>query len=151
MPSTGPEKILNILKPRVSKKLLEGFHEGVSCERENAFYAATFVRLSEIDYNEFAWYHGLLNGTSYALVDEEKTRKYINPEMWQNKSTRELIDEGILLYFSVTFLGVYFEQEWFILPDLVFYGNVKTEAEVKNYLEQTAPNPDSLKWASDPR
>lgn len=126
--------IESILKTRVEKGLFEGYYGGIVNEDKTKFYAATLVRIADIDYNDFDYLHSPL-GYSCSLHDFERTKKYNPSGSWEYKSITECIEEGILLYFSMLFIGVLFEGEWFILKQLSFYGDQEEEKELKKHIE----------------
>ncbi len=137
MPFTDPIELRAILFPRTEKRLLEGYFGGIFNGEGTKFFAATFVRIADIDYEEFEYELERINGSgsSYMFVDHSKLTKSITPEAYVAKSISELIDEKTLLYFSLKFIGVHFENEWFILKTLTFYGDEKTEGELKHYIK----------------
>ncbi|SDP60285.1 hypothetical protein SAMN05428975_2024 [Mucilaginibacter sp. OK268] len=120
-----------ILLSRVNAKLLVGYLGGAFSPQKDKLYAATLVDISTIDYDDFAYLHEQVNGHSITNFDPELTKKYISNNSWQYKSTEECIEEGIYQYFSIIFTGIYFEQQWFIIKELCFYGDLKPERDIK--------------------
>lgn len=133
---TDSEELRSILWPRIESSFLEGYYGGTINEAHDKFYAATLVKISDIEYDDFEYLHDLLGGHTSMFHDHERRKKFITPDSWQTKSTRELINEGVYLYFSVSFMGVLFEGEWFILKSLSFYGDEKKQDELKSYIEK---------------
>lgn len=131
-----------LLWPRIEEPLLEGYFGGVFSDEHDKFYAATLTKISDVDYDDFEYLHDLVLSTSSMFYDHEKIKKFVTPDSWQAKSTRELIDEEVYIYFSVSFTGMLFEGEWFILKTLAFYGNQKEENELKNHIENPANKVD---------
>ncbi|WP_419701314.1 hypothetical protein [Mucilaginibacter sp. NFX135] len=120
-----------ILLSRVNANLLVGYLGGAFSQKNDKFYAATLVDISTIDYDDFAYLHEQVNGRSITNFDPELTRNYISNNSWHNKSVEECIEEGIYRYFSIIFTGIYFEQQWFIIKELCFYGDLKSEQAIK--------------------
>ncbi|AYL98458.1 hypothetical protein [Mucilaginibacter celer] len=135
MPLPYNHDIKAILERRYHRNLLYGYYGGIFNPVEDKFYACTWVKLSTVDYDEFIWHHEQLMGSSAMYFDIEKTRKQVDSNSWQSKTPKECIDEGIYLYFSVLFMGVFFENEWFITPSLCFYGNDLEEVKLKERAE----------------
>ncbi|WP_029277016.1 hypothetical protein [Pedobacter borealis] len=134
------EELRSILWPRVEKPLLKGYFGGVFNKEHNKFYAATLTKISEIDYDDFEYHHDLFHGYTSLFYDFKQAKNFITPDSWQSKSTRELIDEKVYTYFSVSFTGMFFEAEWFILKSLTFYGNQKDEIEVRDDIQKPCNN-----------
>ena len=128
------KEISSILVPRFEKRILEGLYGGVFDVEKDKFYAATLVKIADVNYEEFEYLHGLFNAHSSAFHDQEKTKKFIDANTWQHKSIKECIEEEIYTYFSVLFIGMQFENEWFILKELSFYGNLASEEELKEHI-----------------
>jgi hypothetical protein len=147
MPFTHSDELNSILYPRIETTLLEGYWGGVFNEEQSKFYAATLVKISDVDYDDFEHHHSLFIGSSSMFHDHEKVKKFITPDSWQNKSTHELIEENIYHYFSISFVGMLYEDEWFILKSLAFYGDQKTEDELKSFIAESASNAEF--WISD--
>ena len=136
------KEIESILKPRIEPDLFEGYYAGEFNAEQNKLFAATLVNISTINYDKFEYLHLILNGHSISCCDEEKLKKYITPNSWQYKSIRECIEEGVYKYFSISFTGILFENEWFILKALTFFGDKADLFEVKKYIK----NSTSLKF-----
>lgn len=137
MPLPYNSELKTIIERRVHQPLLEGYYGGIFNPAEDKFYALTWVNLASVDYFDYVWYHEQLNGYSARHHDYEKTKKIINTNSWQGKTVQECIDEGIYRYFSITFIGVLFEEEWFIISSLSFYGDRLSETELKASAERS--------------
>ncbi len=127
--------IEGILKSRVNSRLLEGYFGGLFNPENDKFYAATLVDINTIDYDEFEYLHEQLGSHSSTAYDFERARNYSNDRSsYTNKTARELVAEGIYNYFSVSFICIHFEEEWFVLKSLCYYGDLITEDGIKQEL-----------------
>ncbi|WP_413669948.1 hypothetical protein ACEN9X_08430 [Mucilaginibacter sp. Mucisp86] len=130
------QELKTILERRFHENLLDGYYGGVFNQDGDKLYALTWVKLSYVDYEIYEWHHEQLSGYSSSHHDYEKTKKMVDLNSWQSKTVNECIDEGIYKYFSISFIGICFEGEWFIVPSLAFYGDQLTEPELKMYKER---------------
>jgi len=62
------------------------------------------------------------------------------------KSTDECIEQGIYKAYSIQFVGICHEGEWYILYDLTFFGEQMPEAAAKGFLTKRFDSPDA--WNS---
>lgn len=131
------QEIFDIISKRVDKKLLEGFRSGVFNPEKDKFTAYTLVDLKQVNYEDFSWSHQKLSGHSSYLNPEEseKKKKWVSANSWSSKSVEECIQEEIYSFFSVYFLGVFYENEWFILSELNFYGNHYTKNTATQFIQ----------------
>jgi hypothetical protein len=135
MPLPYNPELKTILERRVHERLLDGYYGGIFNSTEDKFYALTWVNLASVDYSDYIWYHEQLSGYSAMHHDYEKTKKITDTNSWQGKTVQECIDDGIYQHFSMLFTGAFFEDEWFIVPSLRFYGDKLIEAELKQRAE----------------
>ena len=142
MPFSDSNELRAIIFPRVASRLFEGYFGGTFNEDKTKFLAATLVKTAGIDYRHFEYEHESLGGASFMFLDHSKLMKYITPTTCTGKSKAELIAEGVCSYFSVAFIGLLFENEWFILKTLSFYGDEKTEAELIRHIEENVDEHD---------
>jgi hypothetical protein len=150
-----------ILQPRVDEKLLEGYFGGVFNPEKDKFYAATLVDISIIDYDEFEYLHEHhMDGKSLSHYDDELAQIHNADNSWQYKPTGDCIAEGIYTHFAITFWGVYYLRQWYILKSLRFYGTLIDVSGIKadiasvtyldNIWEQSLFEPDQpLKLSND--
>ncbi|RYG20984.1 MAG: hypothetical protein EOO07_03800 [Chitinophagaceae bacterium] len=129
-------EIASILIPRFEKSILSGLYGGRFSVEKDKFYASTLVKIADVNYEDFAYSHRLFNGHSSGFHDLEKTKKYLDSNTWQHKSMEECVVEGVYTYFSVLFIGMQFANEWFILKELSFYGNLASEGQLRQHIEQ---------------
>jgi len=141
------DEILTILEPRVHAEELHGYYDGKFNPDKTKFVGYTYVPLDSIDLNDYRY---MLTSSSYSStgVDLEKRKKYLDAHSYQMKSAEECIEQGIYKAYSMRFQGVYFKDEWFILPELVFFGEQMTEEEAKAFLSMRESHPDH--WNASP-
>ncbi|MFD1255515.1 hypothetical protein ACFQ3S_01795 [Mucilaginibacter terrae] len=137
---TYNEEILSILKPRIEKLMLTGYYGGLFNAEKDKLVAATVVNLKSVEYEEYQYLHEQLNSHSASHYDFELAKEYLSNNTYHNKTTEELIDEGIYKFFSVTFVGINFEQKWYVLQNLHFYGNLINRDSIKADIEQQLNN-----------
>jgi len=137
MPLPSNEDLKTIIEQRVNERLFDGYYGGVFNPTHDKFIGLTWVDLSTVEYEEYEWLHEQLSHSAM-YMDFERAKKFISPNSWQSKTTAECIDESIYKYFSMTFIGVLYEDEWFIIKSLSFYGDMLSEAELKVEVEQNA-------------
>jgi len=132
-----------ILQPRVHEKLLEGYFGGVFNPEKDKFYAATLVDISTIDYDEFEYLHEQIGWHTSKNYNRELGKEYnFDRTSYTNKSFQNLIEEGIYQYFSITFLCMLYQQQWFILKTLCFYGDLVNQDGIKTDLSKEPDHPD---------
>lgn len=138
---TYSEEILEILRPRVCNDELRGFYGGTFNSDKDKLVAATYVQLDTIDFEK---YNCLFTGSGYACtgVDLERTKIYLDKNQYRSKPLEECVKEKVFTAYSLLLLGAFIENEWFILPDLTFYGDKMDEKAVKNRLESYFKNSD---------
>lgn len=127
-------EIRNILQPRVDQQLLTGYFWGKFSPQKNAFMAASLVYINDVDYDDYEYLHGQFNGHTAAYFDYERSKQYYDDNSWSHKPVSECIAEGIYSYFSVTFTGIYFEDKWYIIKGLSFYGDELSIDLIKNII-----------------
>ena len=140
-----------LLKPRVEQPLLTGYFWGKFSTQKDKFQAATCVDISTIEYDDYEWLHKQLESSSAAYFDEERKRHYYDNGSFSYKGSTECVAEGIYKYFAITFTGIYFENKWYILKELCFYGdkidingikqNLITRSDTAGFWEQSAFKP----------
>ena len=132
------QEIFDIISKRVDKKLLEGFRSGEFNPEKDKLIALTLVDLKQVNYEEFSWNHQKLGGSSSSLNHEEyeKSKKWVSANSWTSKTTEECITEEIYRFFSISFAGVFFKNEWFISSSLGFYGSHFTELLVDKLINE---------------
>lgn len=133
---TYNEEILSILKPRVEDLMLTGYYGGMFNAEKYKFVAATIVDLKSVDYWHYEYLHGQLNGHAISHYNFERSKKFVTEDSFQYKTSQECIAEGIYKYFSITFVGVYYERKWYVLQSLNFYGEYIDEIGIKKHLEE---------------
>lgn len=133
------QEIFDIISKRVDKKLLEGFRSGVFNPKKDKLTAFTLVDLKQVNYKDFSWNHQKLSGHSSYLNHEEseKKKKWVSANSLSSKSVEECINEGIYRFFSISFLGIYFKNDWFILSELNFYGNHYNENSAIQFIQDS--------------
>jgi hypothetical protein len=136
MPLSYNKELKTTLERRFHENLLDGYFGGIFNPTRDKFYALTWVNLSSVDYDVYRWHHEQLSGYSAMYHDYEKKKKQVDSNSWQSKTPQECVDEGIYQYFAVSFIGIFFEAEWFIIPNLDFYGAELTEPELKVFVEE---------------
>lgn len=101
---------------------------------------ASIVDINTIDYEEYEYLHEQLNSKSASHFDFERSKQYYEDGSWSYKSTSECIDEGIYKYFSIVFTGIYFEETWYILKTVHFYGDIVSLDILKTSIVNTPEN-----------
>ena len=126
-------EILNILLPRSHEQELHGYYGGVFSPDKTKFLAYTYVRLDEIDFEEYSY---TLTSSGYSSIgtDTDITKKYLDDHSYQMKSLEECIEQGIYKAYSVKFNGAFYEGEWFINNDITFFGEQMDEEGAKAHL-----------------
>jgi hypothetical protein len=138
---TYSPEIFYILERRFDQQQLQGYYGGKMNLDQTKFFAYTYVPLNSIDFEEFS--HLLTSeGCSITGVDSEKLKKFIDERSYQMKSTEECIQEGLYSAYAIKFFGVYYEEEWFISNDLLFFGENMSEEAAKEYLSEYDDHPD---------
>ncbi len=136
------DEILALLTLRVDQPLLKGYYGGAFNPGKDKLFAITYVNISEIDYNKYDFYHDKLDGFVTSGTNDEKMKKWVTENSYQNKSKGECVSEGIYRSFSVRFYGCLFEDEWFILIDLFFFGELLDDTAAKKILERHVDRAD---------
>ncbi|WP_439696359.1 hypothetical protein ACFGVS_27165 [Mucilaginibacter sp. AW1-7] len=132
-----------ILQPRVDEQLLVGYFGGVFNPEKDKFYAATLVDISTIDYDEFEYLHEQIGWHTSKNYNQELGKDYnFDRTSYTNKSSQKLIEEGIYQYFSITFLCMLYQEQWFILKTLCFYGDLVNQDGIKANLSKEPDYPD---------
>lgn len=134
-------EILNILLPRSHEQERHRYYGGVFSPDKTKFLAYTYVRLDEINIEEYSY---TLTSSGYSSVgtDTDITKKYLDDHSYQMKSLEECIEQGIYKAYSVKFFGAFYEGEWFIENDIIFFGDQMDEMGAKKYLSNSHSYPD---------
>ena len=134
-------EILNILLPRTHEQEIHGYYGGLFSPDKTKFLAYTYVPLDEIEFEDYSY---TLTPSGYASVgmDIEKTKKYLDKHTYQAKSLEECIEQGIYKAYSVKFYAAFFEGEWFIINDTIFFGEQMDEQGAKPHLSTVFSNPN---------
>lgn len=147
MNSSYNNDIKELLGKHFDAPLLDGYYGGVyNSENPTCLYATTLIDLRKINYERYEYWHQNMPH-SYCYVNEE-TSKQVSPGVYESKSLKELIAEKVFNYFSMTFYGMLWDNEWYILTDLNFYGKGADETTIKNRIECNWIAPDNF-WESD--
>jgi len=133
-------EILNLLERRVKKRDLEGYYGGIFSPDKTKFVARTYVRLDPARYEDYSHMYGL--GHSAVGMDIERTKVYLDDGCYQSKSLEDCIEEGVYQAYSIRFSGAWWEGKWFILDELMFFGEKMDEAGAKTYLSKYDDIPD---------
>lgn len=133
--------IFNILERRLDKQQLHGYYGGKINQDQTKFFAYTYVPLNSIDFEAFSYW---LTSRSFSStgVDFEKMKKFIDERSYQMKTTEECIQEGLYRAYAMKFYGVYYEEEWFILNELTFFGENMSGEAAKEFLSRYDDHPD---------
>jgi hypothetical protein len=137
--------ILAILEPRFHAEELHGYFGGHFSPDNSRFFAATYVALETIDWRDYSYWLGS-RGHSFTGLDFDLLKKPIDDHSYQTKSTDECIEQGIYKGYSLQFVGIWHEGEWYILYDLTFFGEQMPEPTAKAFLNKRYDSPDS--WNS---
>src|ERR1700722_2438701 len=139
------KEILAILKPRFHTQELHGYYGGRFSPDNSKFFAATYIALETIDWQDYRYFFAS-RGHSSTGLDFELLKKPIDEHSYQLKSTDERIEQGIYKAYSIQFVGICHEGEWYILYDLTFFGEQMPETAAKAYLTKRFDSPDA--WNS---
>ena len=139
MLSYDPE-ILAILQVRFHDQQLRGYYGSLASPDKTKIAAYTYVRLEATDLEEYSYMFN--KGHSSTGTDDEKRKKYLDERTFQRKSLEECIKEGIYNAYSIKFYGVFYEGEWFIQDDLLFFGEQLDEEGAKAFLSVSYSSPD---------
>ncbi|MBI3718108.1 MAG: hypothetical protein HY252_05885 [Sphingobacteriales bacterium] len=137
---------LAILEPRFRSIFLEGYFDSFFNKEKTKLLAFTY---SIINPESDIFYDLTSMGHSCYLSKEEHhaQNKYIDSDTFQMKSVTECIQEGIFGSYSFRFIGHFYNKEWYILKELIFFGKSFSEREVKKNLMKNYLNFDF--WESD--
>jgi hypothetical protein len=133
--------IFYILERRVDQQQLQGYYGGKFNPDQTKFFAYSYVSLNSIDFEAFR-YLLTSDACSSTGVDFEKLQKFVDESSYQMKTTEECIQEGLYTAYALKFFGVYYEEEWFILIELLFFGENISEEAAKELLSQYDDHPD---------
>lgn len=142
----NPE-IYYILERRVDQQQLQGYYGGKLSPDKTKFFAYTYVRLNAIEFEDYR-YLLTSTGCSSTGVDFEKLKKIVDERAYQMKSTEECIQEGLYTAYTIKFFGVYCDEKWFILDELLFFGEDMSEEAAKTLLSRYDDHPD--RWNLGP-
>lgn len=138
---TYSPEIFHILERRFDQQQLQGYYGGKINPDHTKFFAYTYVSLNSIDFVEYRYL--LTSGPcSSTGVDFEKMQKFVDESSYQMKTTEECIQEGLYTAYAIKFFGVYYEEEWFILNELMFFGENMSEAAANELLSKYDDHPD---------
>lgn len=141
-----PEKpydheLLTLLEPRTYERELYGFRGGLFNASRTKFSAYTYARLDSVDYDD---YQALFQDSGHSSVgaDIERQKKWLDGRHYQMKDMDERIKEGIYLAWSIQFTGIFFEEEWFVQKELIFWGEQIDEAKSIAWLSRGLDDAD---------
>ncbi|MDR6941561.1 hypothetical protein [Mucilaginibacter pocheonensis] len=108
------------LNEKIFKRLLGGFFD----ETQKRFIAFAFIALKKSIFYEYDHLFELSNHGHSAVYFSsgmvEKTKKHLDNNSFQYKSTEERIEDGIYKSLLVTYTGEFAFDEWNILRDCCF-------------------------------
>lgn len=133
-------EVFSILERRFDERDLIGFYGGLFSTDGEKFVGYTYVALDAVKADEYSYL--LHEGYSAIGADAERTKRYIDDNHYQYKNVVECIGEGIYNAFSIKFIGVYFEESWFVLKECQFWGDKVNEREAKELLGKLSNSPD---------
>lgn len=118
--------VYSILERYVPRYMLSGYAKGIIDENNEKLYAYTYVIINpEAFQNHYTdW------GCSIIGVDDEKTRIYLDGgKSYQHKNAAQCIQEGIYKCLSIKFYGCFYENRWYILKELAYFGELITKED----------------------
>lgn len=129
------DRIKEVLSPhlheKIHKRLLGGFFD----ETKKRFIAFAFFPLKKSMYYEYDYLFDLTNNghSAFYYLPEtvEKTKKYLDNNSFQYKTTEELIEDGTYKSLLVTYTGEFDFDEWNILPNC-FFSDTKDKNRLLN-------------------
>lgn len=131
--------IFSILQTRNPDWFLDGYYGGTFSPDQTKFLALTYKDLDpkEEDLYLYNDYLALCDGgCSIVGHDVERTKIYLENGCYQTKPLEDCIREGIYQAYSILFLAVFYEQEWYIQPSMTFFGERMDEAAARFYVPQ---------------
>ena len=69
-----------------------------------------------------------------AGVELDRTKVWVSEDAYQTKELVECIAEGIYRAYAYRFAGIWYEEDWWVLPELIFFGELMDEAGAKGFL-----------------
>lgn len=137
MMTSDPSPVYSILKRHVPARLLHGYLDGIIDAEKGRLYAVTFNNIVPADYEEYGYLHTAIGTHSIYGADQERMRL---PEdengCYSYKDTSQCVREGVYHAFSIKFLGCFYEDRWYILKELVYYGEHMQAEEARASLLQ---------------
>jgi len=117
-------KIETVLKPHLDEKIFKRLMGGFFDETKTRFVAFAFMPIKKSMFYEYDYLFELSNSghsaTYFSLEIPENTKKYIDQNTFQYKSSKEQIEEGIYKSLLITYTGEFDFDEWNILRDCCF-------------------------------
>lgn len=118
------DKIKEVLRPHLHEKIFKQLLGGFFDETGKRFVAFAFISVKKTMFYEYDYLFKLSNSGSSAIYfspeTPEKTKKYLDQNRFQYKSTQELIEEGIYKSVLITYTAEFDFDEWNILEDCCF-------------------------------
>jgi len=128
------KRIYRIIASQVEKPLLYGFSGGKFNDDGDKVTAYTYVVFSQVSNDGYSYYLDKIGGSLALNVDLEKQKKYIGDGAYQLKTPQECIEEGIYKSYGVRFIGMFYENDWYLMKELVYFGETVTEEYARNVL-----------------
>ena len=111
--------IIKIIEQRCSSECVTGFRNGWFDPTESKFFAYAVVLAGDDEFK-----HNLDNIGSYSyvgLTSDEPWRIYLENGCFQRKSLSQMVEEGTFKWCSIGIYGIFFENNWYIRNQYVFY------------------------------
>jgi hypothetical protein len=125
-------EVYAILRPWCRNWDLKGLYEGVFNPERTKFVAHTYVVFDQDNRNDFSFL--TREGHMSVGVEQEKTKKWVGEHVYQLKEVVECVAEGIYRAYTYRFTGIWYEENWWVLPELIFFGELMDEAGAKVFL-----------------
>lgn len=129
--------VLEILQPRLDPLQLKGFRKGCFNDQKDKFFAYSILSVHDKNYDFLN--NMFLDNQAHGhrvVGDERKYNVYNQDGTYRGKTVEELIKENIFKFVSLRFYGVLFEEEWFILYEILYHEETN-ELDVEIDLDKT--------------
>lgn len=118
------EPIQQLLDKHVDRTLLTGLYFGKFNPGQDKFFAAAYVPIVKEDYESVSWnLEQVRNNYSFTLpANAQKYRTYNDDKTYQHKSTKECVEEGLYVSYTISFIGCLYKGDWYIMTNLAYIG-----------------------------
>lgn len=130
------KEIMSILERRFHELDLTGYYAGAISPDGTKLVACTYVTLADINIDEYGFGDPYGHHSSLGADPEKMMKKSIDGTGYHTKTTAECIEEGLYFSFTVKFWGVYYQEEWCVMKETMFFGRMMTEPGAKETLDR---------------